>query len=148
MPSAVVSDPPDQDLWWALFPAPTPFVPHEPERWTQRPVATFAARALHGDVVDLLARVAASSPTAPPPSLDMLATLDDASRAWAGLLDIPAPSQYVGDGPLDTAQRQRIAGLYSEPMAERLEAAVARRLAEAAARAAARSTTRPAAGSR
>jgi len=138
VPSAVISDPPDAELWRALFPASIRVAPHEPERWTQRPVATYAARPLHGYVLDVLARAAASSPTAPPPSLDMLATLDDASQAWAALLDIPAPNQYLVDGPLDTARRQQIAGLYSEPLTDRLDAAVAGQLAEAAARAVAR----------
>ncbi len=112
--------------------------PHEPERWTQRPVATYAARAVHAYVVDLLARAAAGSPAAPPRSMDMLAGLDDASRAWAGLLDIPSASQLIGNGLLDTAGRERNAGLFEEPMRARLDGAVAGRLAESAAVAAAR----------
>jgi hypothetical protein len=136
VPSAVVSPAPESGLWRAIFAPGTPVEPHEPERWTQRPVATYAARAVHAYVVDLLARTAAGSPTTPPRSIDMLAGLDDASRAWAGLLDIPSASQLLGDGLVDTAAREHNAGLFEEPMSARLDGAVAGRLAESAAAAA------------
>ena len=81
----------------------TPVEPHEPERWTQRPVATYAARAVHAYVVDLLARDRRRFAAALPRSIDMLVRLDDASRAWASLLDIPSASQLLGNGLVDTA---------------------------------------------
>ena len=61
VPSAVVSPAPESGLWRAIFAPGTPVEPHEPERWTQRPVATYAARDVHAYVVDLLARTAAGS---------------------------------------------------------------------------------------
>jgi hypothetical protein len=134
----VVSAAPDPDLWAAVFPPTTSVHPHEPERWTHRPVATFGARTVHDATVAAFAAAAAASPSTPPTAIDLLGALDDASNAWANLMELPAASQLLGDGPLDTAQRARNAGTFSEPWRDRLEGVVAGRLAEASAQAAVR----------
>ena len=41
VPASVVSSLPEPALWTAFLPPSTPVEPHEPERWTHRPVATF-----------------------------------------------------------------------------------------------------------
>lgn len=138
VPGRVVSPPPEPALWRALLPPSTPIASHEPERWTHRPVATYGARTLHGYVVDVLARAAAGSPAAVPSAVGLLAMLDDASRTWANLIDLPSPSQFLGEGPVGTELRERLAGMYSEPLGDRLDRAVEQRLAAAGAEAAAR----------
>ena len=134
----VVSAAPDEDLWAAIFPPTTPVESYEPEHWTHRPVATYGARTVHNAALAAFAAAAAASPSAPATALDLLGVLDDASHAWANLMDLPAASQFVGDGPLDSARRARNAGLFSEAWRDRLDRAVADRLAEASARAAGR----------
>ena len=138
VPARVVSALPQPALWTALFPPGTPVEPHEPERWTHRPVATFGARTVHDYVVETVARSAVASPATMPTAIDLIGTLNDASGAWTSLAEIPSPSQLLGDGPLSTQRRERLAGFFSEPLRDRLDASVARQLADASAAAATR----------
>ena len=94
-----------------VVPPGTPVEPHEPERWTHRPVATFGARTVHDYVIDTVARSAVASPATMPTAIDLIGTLNDASGAWTRLPQIPPPSQLLGDGPLSTERRERLARL-------------------------------------
>ena len=138
VPARVVSSLPEPALWTAFLPPSTPVEPHEPERWTHRPVATFQARTVHDYVLDTLAHSAVASPATVPTAIELIGALGDASGAWTSLVDIPSPSQFLVEGPLSTQARERHAGLFSEPLRDRLDGSVAGQLADASAAAATR----------
>ena len=118
LPTRVVSAPPDSGLWRALFPPSTPVIPHEQERFTQRPLASYAGRTLHDHAVDVLAAAAAASPSATPRSPDTLARLEAADEAWGRMVGYD-PIRHGDDTPPTTEEHADLAGRsrYRSPVA-------------------------------
>ncbi len=140
LPTRVVSAPPDSGLWRALFPPSTPVIPHEQERFTQRPLASYAGRTLHDHAVDVLAAAAAASPSATPRSPDTLARLAAADEAWGRMVGYD-PIRRGDDTPPTTEERADLADRFSRPLAGRLDDQVAEVLQRAAREAARRLDT-------